>query len=117
DDRNVRELFLNIAVVILQRYVVLQHSGENLEVGNASGERVGQSLKDEGGRGLVVSTFAGHGLAITTDRLPGDGVMLAGCGRVVDDEIHQFVNADVAEARGEEHGKQLVFANRFVQRG
>ena len=42
--------------------------------------------------------------------------MLAGGGRVVHDEVHQLVDADVAEAGGEEHGEKLVFADRFVQR-
>ena len=42
--------------------------------------------------------------------------MLAGGGRVVDDEIHELVDADVAQAGGEEDGEKFVFANRFVQR-
>src|SRR5271169_5117002 len=116
DYRNVRELFLDIAIVVLQRYVVLQHTGKNFEVGNAAGEGVGHSFEYKDGSGLIISTFTDRGVAVATHRLAGDGVMLAGGGRVVHDEIHQLVDANVAQARGEEYGEEFVFANRFVQR-
>ena len=37
-------------------------------------------------------------------------------GRVIDDEIHDPVGADVAQAGAKDHGEDLVFANGVVQR-
>ena len=35
--------------------------------------------------------------------------------QVIHDEVQHLVGADVAQPRGEQHGKDLVLANRVVQ--
>src|SRR5580704_1261630 len=42
--------------------------------------------------------------------------MLRGRGRVVDDEVHHAVGADVAQTRPKDHREDLVLANGVVQR-
>ena len=45
-DGNVRQLLLRIASEILQRNVVLQHAGKNLEIRNAPGKWIRNSFED-----------------------------------------------------------------------
>ena len=51
-DGNVRQLLLRIASEILQRNVVLQHAGKNLEIRNAPGKWIRNSFEDVQGHWL-----------------------------------------------------------------
>ena len=66
---------------------------------------------------LGVADLARGGLAVV-GRGSGAHRAALGCrGHVVHDEVEHFVGADVAQARSEEHGKDLVLANGVVQTG
>src|SRR5580765_626381 len=101
--RNVRKLFRCIAAEILQRRIVLQHPGENFEIRDASGKSVGESLEDVNRSWLGVRHLSDSWLTIPSGRLAGNHMMLAGGGRVIDNEVHQFVYPDIAQARREQH--------------
>ncbi len=116
-DGNVRQLFLRAAAEVQQRGVVLQHAGEDFEIGNASGEGIGNCLEDIERHRLGIGLVPLRRLAIARRcRVALHPLVLRRRGRVVDDEIHHPVGADVAQAGAEDHGEDFVFANGVVQR-
>ena len=113
---DVSEFFLHAAAVVQKRRVILQNAGENFEIRDASGERVGDSLEYIEGDGLFVSLVALGSIAVAGG-FALDPFVFGGRGSVVDDEIHDTVGTDVSESGAEDNGENLVFANGVVQRG
>ena len=110
--------FQRRAAEVLQGGIIFQNSGENFEVGDASGEGVGNRLEDVEGNGLGVGLVALGSVAVTTgDRLSLHPLVFGGGGGVVDDEVHDAIGADIAQARTEDNGKNLVLADGVVQGG
>ena len=97
--RDVGELFQRRTAEVLQGGIVLENSGENFEVGDASGEGIGNGFENVKGNGFGVGLVALGSVAVTA----GDGLSLHplvfGGGRsVVDDEVHDAIGADIAQA-------------------
>src|SRR5262249_42207923 len=117
-DGKMRELLRSAAREIVERGVVLDDTGENFEVGDASRERIVGGTENVNRRRLRIGHLALGFLAVAGSVWGGmDGSVLGCRGTVVHDEIQQVVRADVAQAGSEQYRKNLVVANRLVQRG
>src|SRR5690348_14649770 len=112
---NVGQLFRGAAAKVLQAGVVFQHPGEDLVIRNAAGEGVGNGFENQKRDRFGVGNFARRRLAVVGSRSALSRLALAGGRRVVHQEIHQLVGADVAQAGGEEHREDAVFADGLVQ--
>src|SRR5579864_9324491 len=103
-----RELFLRALAEILQRGFVLQHARKDFEVRNPAREGVRHGLKDIDRDWLFIGLMTLGGVAISTG---GDfalhPLMLGGRRCVVDDEVHNTVRADVAQA-GTEDDREIL---------
>ena len=113
--RDVRELFGAAAGEVLQRGVVLQHAGKDLEERDATGEGIADGLEDVQRKRLGVADLADCGLAVVRRGSGGDRAALNRRRHVVHDEVEHLVGADVAQSGGKEHREDLVFANGVVQ--
>ena len=96
-DRDVGQLLLRVASKVLYQGVVFQHAGENFEIRNPPREGIGNRLEDierqRFGIGhLPLWRFAVARRSFSLHRLP-----LGRRGRVIDNEIHHPVGADVSE--------------------
>ena len=115
-DRNMRELLLRAAGEVLYRSVVLHDPGVNLEIRNAPGKGIRDGLENVHRERFRVGDLARGRLAIGA-RATLHAPPLDRSGGIVHDEIHQLVGPDVAQARREQHGEQLVLADGIVQGG
>ena len=92
--------------------VVLQHAGVHLEIGDASGERIGNGFENERRNRLGIGDLARHFLLAA---FPGN---LAPGGRrrqVVGDEVQQQVGADVVQRTRREHREEALVHDGLAQ--
>src|SRR6202040_977069 len=99
---DVGQLFLRAAAKVQHRGIIFQDAGEDLEVGNPSGEGIGHRFKDIERYWLRIGLVPLWWFSITGRRWVAlHPLMLRGRGRVVDDEIHDPVGTDVTQSGAE----------------
>ncbi len=109
-----RQFLASVAGKVLQHGIVLQHAGEYFEERNAAGKRVADGLENVSGNRLGVAHLANCRLAIIRRRRSFHLAALDRRRHVIDDEVQHLVGSHVAQARSEQHGEDLVFANGVV---
>ena len=111
------EFFRRAAGEVGDRSVVLEYSAHDLEVRDASGERIADGLEDVEGERRGGGDGSLRGFGFGRGGHAGDALALDGRGDVVEEKVEDLVAADVAQAGSEEHGEELVFAYRIVNAG
>ena len=112
-----RHLFLRAAAVIHHGGIVFQHAGKDFEIGNPPREGIGNRFEYVKRNRLGIGLVPARRLSVAgRRRVALHPLVLGRRGRVVDDEIHHPVGADVAQAGAENYREDFVLANGVVQR-
>jgi hypothetical protein len=97
----VREPLLGAPGVVLQCGVVLDDAADDLEEGDAAGERIGHGLEDDNAGGLAVGDFARGsvvlGIGGRVEVLDDVGIALGRRGCVDPQEVEQVVEGHVGQ--------------------
>ena len=116
-DGNMRQLLLRAAAEVHHRGIIFQDAGENFEIGNPPREGIGNRLEYIKRYRLRIGFVPPRRLSVARrGRIPLHPLVLRRRRRVVHDEIHHPVGADIAQARAENYRENLVLANGVVQR-
>src|SRR5580704_16798398 len=90
--------FTRAVIKIRERSVVFQHSGQHLEIIDASGERIRERLEYENRKRLGIGDLALHWRAFAAGLAEAAGLSAhGGIGEYIDEQIQDGVAADIVQ--------------------